>query len=49
MYCCENCNFEFKTPEIYRETHGFTDGLYESFLVCPRCGSGDYEEAGEEE
>ena len=42
-YKCRNCGVIFDEPQRYVETHGFTDGLYESQSCCPYCG-GDYED-----
>ena len=41
-YKCLSCGYEFDTPEVYYERHGFTDGLYERWSVCPNCGEADY-------
>ena len=41
-YKCKNCGEVFDEPLRYVETHGFTDGLYETWGCCPCCG-GDYE------
>lgn len=42
-YKCNNCGEIFDEPQVYYETHGFTDGVYERFSCCPYCG-GDYSE-----
>lgn len=42
-YKCNCCGEVFDEPQVYYETHGFTDGLYERQSRCPCCG-GDYEE-----
>lgn len=42
---CRECGCEFDRPHTYFERHGFTDGLYERFQVCPRCHSCDYDDA----
>ena len=42
-YKCNNCGEIFDEPRVYVETHGFTDGLYETWSCCPYCG-GDYED-----
>ena len=44
MYKCLDCGEIFDEPASVRETHGFTDGLAETFYMCPYC-NGDYEEA----
>ena len=46
-YKCNNCGEIFDEPWEVRETHGFNDGFYETFYVCPYCGSDDYEEEEE--
>lgn len=42
-YKCRCCGEVFDEPRVYVETHGFTDGLYETWSCCPYCG-GDYED-----
>jgi len=42
MYKCNDCGREFEEPHEYIERHGFTDGLYETWRVCPCCGSPDF-------
>lgn len=42
-YKCNCCNEVFDEPRVIRETHGFHDGFYETFCICPYCG-GDYTE-----
>lgn len=42
-YKCKCCGEVFDEPRRYVETHGFTDGLYETWSCCPYCG-GDYED-----
>lgn len=51
MYRCGSCGHEFSEDEFdfVTETHGLDTPPYERFAVCPRCGSGDYEEYLEEE
>lgn len=39
-YICLECARTFDDPEICVERHGFTDGLYEKYSVCPYCGGG---------
>ena len=46
-YVCCDCGEIFDEPHVYYETHGFTDGLYETMSCCPYCG-GDYEPYEEE-
>lgn len=43
MYRCNDCGCEFEEPHEYVERHGFTDGPYETWRVCPCCGSTDFE------
>lgn len=40
-YKCRCCGEVFDEPQRYVETHGFTDGRYETWSCCPYCG-GDY-------
>ena len=42
-YKCNCCNEVFDEPRVIRESHGFRDGFYETFCICPYCG-GDYTE-----
>lgn len=42
-YRCRDCGEYFDEPHRYWETHGFTDGRYESWSECPYCGSPDYD------
>ena len=42
-YICHNCGEIFDEPRVYRESHGFTDGFYETQSWCPYCG-GDFED-----
>lgn len=46
MYKCLECGHVFEEGEqaVWREAHGFSDGLYEEFCGCPHC-KGEYEEA----
>ena len=44
-YKCRDCGEEFDEPYRWVETHGFTDGLYESWSACPNCKSTDYDYA----
>lgn len=44
MYKCLDCGHVFETPDEFRENHGDPGKGYESFGVCPECGSDDYEE-----
>ena len=48
MYKCKQCGEVFDEPQVYYESHGFTDGLYETQSCCPCCG-GDYHEVEDEE
>lgn len=45
-YKCLDCGeiFDGDEVETFEERHGFDDGRYESFSVCPHCG-GAFEEA----
>jgi len=46
MYICDACRETFEKPKIICESHGFNDGLYEFFAVCPNCnGIGDIRKA----
>ena len=47
-YKCKCCGEIFDEPHVYYESHGFTDGLYETMSCCPCCG-GDYSEVEDEE
>lgn len=42
-YKCRCCDEVFSEPRVYRESHGFTDGFYETQSCCPYCG-GDFED-----
>lgn len=44
MYKCRDCHEEFDEPYVYYETHGFTDGPYEEWSVCPYCDSPDWDD-----
>lgn len=48
-YKCCVCGHEFDEPERYVETHGFTDGGYERWSVCPCCGEADYTDTWDDE
>lgn len=41
-YKCDVCGYEFDVPMEIIETHGFVDGMYEHFQVCPRCSEGSF-------
>ena len=43
---CTDCGyvFDFEDRTVYKESHGFDDGFYETFSCCPNCG-GDFEDA----
>lgn len=45
---CEDCGRTFSEDEadVYTETHGFSEGPYEHFLVCPACGCGNLTSKG---
>lgn len=49
-YKCRCCGEVFDEPQRYVETHGFPDGLYETWSCCPCCGGDyvEYEEVDEE-
>ena len=38
-YTCLDCGAEFDTPAAHFETHGFSEGPYERWSVCPYCAS----------
>ena len=38
---CNDCERDFDEPDFYRERHGLSEPPYESFAVCPYCGSDD--------
>ena len=40
---CNCCGEVFDEPRVIRESHGFHDGFYETFCICPYCG-GDYDD-----
>lgn len=44
LYKCPECGYVFDEPHIHTERHGFTDGMYEHWSVCPHC----YEPINEE-
>ena len=41
---CRECGEEFDEPRHYVEIHGLSHGPYESWSVCPCCGSCDYDD-----
>ena len=43
MFVCLDCECVFEDAVRHTETHGFTDGLYETWYGCPKCG-GSYVE-----
>ena len=49
-YKCNDCGFEFDEAESYEERVGEFWGqpAYETFYICPRCKSDDFEEIREE-
>ena len=38
--------FDYEDCTVVKESHGFDDGLYETFSCCPNCG-GDFEDAAD--
>lgn len=44
MYRCDDCGVDFYKPKIVKDDHGFGDGLYERFTVCPNCNSAFWHE-----
>jgi hypothetical protein len=38
--------FDFEDRTVVKESHGFDDGFYETFSLCPNCG-GDFEDAAD--
>ena len=48
-YKCNVCGYEFDEPHVYFERHGFDDGMYEKWSVCPNCGEADYTDCVDEE
>lgn len=48
---CNQCGTEFEYPATYEECVGEFWGspAYQTFYVCPVCGSDDYEEIEDEE
>ena len=48
MYYCNDCECEFEEPKEEREHHSELNGMggitWESFFVCPNCGSDWIEE-----
>lgn len=53
MYKCNDCEVIFEEPNSYQEYMGEFWGSrsYQTFYICPCCGSDDYEEyvEGDEE
>ena len=45
---CTSCGyvFDYEDRTVVKESHGFDDGLYETFSCCPNCG-GDFEDAAD--
>ena len=45
---CTDCGyvFDYEDRTVVKESHGFDDGLCETFSCCPNCG-GDFEDAVE--
>lgn len=48
---CKNCGGEFYEDEfkIYTERHGFSEGPFEEFPVCPYCNDTSFEGVDEDE
>ena len=48
MYYCRDCNTEFERPKEVKDKHSELNGMggvtYETFCVCPNCGSDWIEE-----
>ena len=44
MNYCDNCGYEFSTPEKVYENHGFSSPPFELQLVCPNCNSTSFHE-----
>lgn len=42
MYYCTECEHTFDEPHEYFETHGFKNGPFERWSVCPFCGEPGY-------
>jgi hypothetical protein len=42
MYKCKECGATFDVPFSIKENHGFNDGSYEEWYVCPRCRDNNY-------
>ena len=38
MFVCLDCGHVFDKAVRHTETHGFTDGRYETWNGCPKCG-----------
>ena len=38
MWVCTNCGHIFDEPRHWEERHGLSDGPFESFSGCPKCG-----------
>lgn len=50
-YRCNDCDCEFDKPDSYEECVGEFWGqpAYETFYICPGCGSPNYDEVDSEE
>lgn len=50
MYKCNECKELFDEPDSYRENVGEFWGqpAYQTFYICPYCGSDDFDEYEEE-
>lgn len=44
MFYCENCGYEFDSPETVTEKHHLTSPPFESICVCPACRSTNFYE-----
>ena len=46
MYLCNRCKTDFESPAVLTTSYGLPGGMEaESDIVCPHCGSDDWEEA----
>ena len=49
MFKCNFCKREFDDYEPHYESHGFSDGPFEKFALCPYCHSTNFDECTEPE
>ncbi len=42
-FICTECGHTFDKPYEYVERHGFDDGMYEKWSVCPSCHEPSYD------